>query len=674
MPTVPENAPSSTTTSNGVDCEPDDAWKENLKKKIEEGLQSMVADAKQNHSNELSMAPDTEARIRLEAEYQEAMKTIKGVASDQFKLELERERNQRRWTAGVPITPAWTQYFHQEQQNIMNSIKQSNQTDNSSVRTASESPTEERRSTIPKPSNEPPAQAHATTTSTPVPLPVRPAEERDKSFVSSQSVRRGSDVRSTMSGDRDESGSFRRNHHASVHVRPGLPVNWVASETVDEPEELLRSPPPPRARVPSVDRPSQQPSSVSPDIRWDSSLGRSSGSIHSSEPRSPPRAPPQVWTPATSPAEDALPPSTKPYNLGRRGSSTSMRSTGSGASIRPSITETIPERADDDGIDESDIEENDYGRVQDTIEEVRPRISTTTTNTPDRSRDKVKRPHLRRNSRQSSVDAGGLDLGSSGLRSDDRHRPIDNPGKPPPYYDYREQSSPYPHRDQQVLSPPPQDPRPNPSRSSYNGGDDRDYGSQYSTPHRPHGPKPPPYFPQRESRPISRQVSFTRQQLHLDLDDDDILDRGGGGRNRDRETHWDRDYDRDRDRDGGGGRDIHSAGADLRRSSTTTYPYSASRHSSSSSYSNPSTTTTITPGGGSSRPPLQDYDVYEDWEGVPGPRYNNYRGPPPLSDNLEYQRRPDSTRPGPGLSRQSSYVRLPPRDDTDRRYSGDNGS
>ena len=661
MPTVPENAPTSTATSNGVDCEPDDAWKENLRKRIEEGLQSMVADAKENHATELSKAPDTpEARIRLEADYKDAMQTIKSLASEQYKLELDRERNQRRWTAGVPMTPGWSQYFRQEQQNIMNSIKQSNQTDNS-VRTASESPTEERRSAIPKPSNEPPALAPTTPVLLPVPPSpsVRPTEEREKPFVSPQSVRRGSDVRSTLSGDRDDPGSFRRSHHASVHVRPGLPENWVATETVEEPEELTRSPPP-RARLSSIDRPSQ-PSPVSPDVRWDSSLGRSSGSIHSAEPRSPPRAPPEVWKPAISPAEDALP--AKSFSLGRRGSAASMRSTGSGASIRPSITETIPERADDDGPDESDdFEENDYERAQETNEHGRPWIST------DKSRDKEIRPHLRRNSRQSPVDAAAgfrsEDVGSSsGLRSDDRHRPIDNPGKPPPYYDYREQPSPRDsyaqHRDQQVL-PSPQDSRPISARSSY-GGDERDYGPQYSTPHRSHGPKPPPYIPQRENRPISRQVSFTRP-LHLNLEDEnderEIIDRGGGGGGggRDRERHW--EYDRDRDRDGG--RDIHP---DPRRS-TSGYPYSASRHSS---YPNPPTP------GGSTRPVPQDYDVHEDWEGVPGPRYNNsYRGPP--LDNLDYQRRPDSARPGPGLSRQSSYVR-PPRDDPERRFTtGDNGS
>ena len=617
MPTVPANAPSSTMASSkpdGADYEPDEEWKVQLRKRIEEGLQSMVADAKENQAAELKKAPDTpETRMRLEADYKQAMQTIKALASEQYQLELDRERNQRRWTAGVPMNPGWTQYFREEQQNIMNSIKQSsNQTDNS-VRTASRSPTEERRSAIPKPSNELPALAHSPVLPVPPNPSVRPTEEHEKSFVSPQSVRRGSDAR-TVSHDHDEHPGSRRGHRA-----------------------------------------------------------RSSGSVHSAEhlARSLPRAPPpEVWKPTISPAEDALP--AKTYNLGRRGSTasmrstgsgTSMRSTGSGASIQPSITETIPERADD-GPDESAIQENDYERAQETNEQGRARIST------DKFREE-KRPHHRRNSRQSPVDASLRSdelLGSSGLRSassstmqyatspplnrplssqpslifDDRRYPIDSSGKPPPYYEYRDQSSPrdsYPHREQ-VPSQDHPSARPIPARSPY-GGDDRDYGPQYLTPHRPHGPKSP-YHPQRESRPISRQTSFTRQP-YVDVDDDDDerdMDRGRG------ERYWDREYDRDRDRD------IYS---EPRRA--TTYPYAAApRHSP---YPNPSP-----------RPVPQDYvhmsDVHDDREGAPGPSHGryNYRSLPP-----DDWRPPDS--PHPTLSRQSSYVR--PRDDPDRRFTGENG-
>ena len=566
MPTVPANAPSSTTSSfkpDGVDYEPDEEWKVQLRKRIEEGLQSMVADAKESQAAELRKGPDTpETRMRLEADYKQAMQTIKGLATEQYQLELDRERNQRRWTAGVPMTPGWSQYFLEEQQNIMNSIKQSsNQTDHS-VRTANESPTEERRSAIP------------------------PASPHDR-------------------------------HQA----------------------------------------------------------------------RSPPRVPPEVWKPAIPPpppAEDAALPA-KTYRLGRRGSAasmrstgsgTSMRSTGSGASIRPSITETIPERADD-GPSESAIEEHDYERVQETTNEHgRPWIST------DKSREKEKRPHLRRNSRP-SIDSRPDELGgSSPLRSagsstmqyatsaplnrplsakpsllfEDHRHTVDTPGKPPPYYEYT--SSPhrdsYPHRDQQASSPAQDQPpaRPSPARSSYGGGDDnRDYGPPYPIPHRSHGPKPP-YYPQRES--ISRQASFTRQpyvDLDDDVDDKDIV-RGG-------ERHWEREYDRDRDRDRDrdAGRDVYS---EPRRSAT--YPHPASRHLP---YPNPS------PVG--PRPSPQEYvhmtDFYDDRpETVPGPNHGRYNHRSP--DDWEFQRPPDGARPTP--SRQSSYIR--PRDDPDRRYTAENGS
>ena len=527
--------------SDGVDCEPDDEWKEQLRKRIEEGLQSMVTDAKENLAAELRKAPDTlETRMRLEADYKQAMQTIRSLASEQYQLELDRERNQRRWTAGVPMSAAWTHYFQDEQQNIMNSIKQSsNQTDNP-VRTASESPTEERRSAIPKPNNEPPALAPPVLHVPPTPS-VRSVEEREKSFASPQRVRWGSDVR-TVSRDRDEhTGSFRRSHHASVHERPSLPESWIATETVEEPEELVRSPAP-RARLSSIDRPS----------RWDASLGRSSGSIHS-------RAHPEVWKPAISPAKDALP--AKTFNLGRRGSATSMRSTGSGTSIRPSIKATIHERTDD----KSAIKENDNERVQETA---RSWIFT------DKS-PKEKQPHPRRNGRQSTVDTGlrsDEPIGSSRLRSassstmqysslsppnrslsanpslkfDDRNHPNDSPGKPPPYYEYRERDS-YSHREQQVPSQDQLSARPMSARSAY-GGDDRDYDPQYSTPYRTHGPKPPYHYPQRESRPIFRQTSFTRQPyVEVDDGDDKRGDRGERHRDRERERWESRRPTRPRD-------------------------------------------------------------------------------------------------------------------------------
>ena len=161
-----------------------------------------------------------------------ATSKIKSLASELFKLELDRERiqrKQRRHTVTVPVLvvpspviPGRPQYFRQEpeQQNTENSIHQSNQTDTCNFKYI-------------RPLPVPP------TTSSP--------EEREKSFVSPQSDRRGFDEIDvpTLSADhRDDPGSFGRSHHASVHERAPLssplPENWVASETVEELGETTR--------------------------------------------------------------------------------------------------------------------------------------------------------------------------------------------------------------------------------------------------------------------------------------------------------------------------------------------------------------------------------------------------------------------------------------------------
>jgi hypothetical protein len=117
----------------------------------------MVADAKENLAAESRKTPNTpETRMRLETDYKQLMQTIKDLAMEEYQLELHHERNQRRLSAGVPMTFGWAHYFREKQQNI---IKQSSHRTDNSVRTASESPTEERRSTIVKPSNEPHALA-----------------------------------------------------------------------------------------------------------------------------------------------------------------------------------------------------------------------------------------------------------------------------------------------------------------------------------------------------------------------------------------------------------------------------------------------------------------------------------------------------------------------------------
>ena len=77
--------PTTSSKSDGADHEPDDEWKEQFKKRIEEGLQSMVTDAKESLAAELRKAPDIpETCMRLEADYKQTVQTIRNLASEQY--------------------------------------------------------------------------------------------------------------------------------------------------------------------------------------------------------------------------------------------------------------------------------------------------------------------------------------------------------------------------------------------------------------------------------------------------------------------------------------------------------------------------------------------------------------------------------------------------------------
>lgn len=128
-PSLSRQSPPSTTppsrSSDAAEFEPDDEWKEQLKKKIEGELTSMVQAAKDTQTEELKRGPISPSdRDRLELEYQKAMKNIRTIADEQYVAELNRERNQRRWIGGAPMDPRWVRVLHEEQEDILASIKQ----------------------------------------------------------------------------------------------------------------------------------------------------------------------------------------------------------------------------------------------------------------------------------------------------------------------------------------------------------------------------------------------------------------------------------------------------------------------------------------------------------------------------------------------------------------------
>jgi len=121
------SSPSTTPPSRSSDAaefEPDDEWKEQLKKKIKGELTSMVQAAKDTQMEELKRGPITSSdREFLELEYQKAMKSILTIADEQYVAELNRERNQRRCAPMDPSWVTWVRVLHEEQEDILASIK-----------------------------------------------------------------------------------------------------------------------------------------------------------------------------------------------------------------------------------------------------------------------------------------------------------------------------------------------------------------------------------------------------------------------------------------------------------------------------------------------------------------------------------------------------------------------
>jgi hypothetical protein len=347
-----------------ADVEPDEEWKTRLRKEIEENLASMVKEAKDSRDNQLREAPvSAEDRERLTTEYKTAMKNIRQLAAEQFQIELDRERQERRWASGIPMNPQWTEALKQEQQTIMDRIKQGG---TGSTHPGSgmipESPVEE----LPRPR---PSGARTMPNHDPPPsLPQPPAQQQEKAAKADRdrervarpvvpvlpqplAARRGSDAHSTSSRDREEHfhSSRKAAGHGALHERPSLPDSWVTPEATEESEDLFKRPRRPTLeKFNTVDKwdPSSPSSATKTPDRERSQ--RSISERHTAH--SPPNSIPAIWKPSISPEEDAA--ASKPYNLGRRGSTASMRSIGSATGIRPPATEPIPERSDDDAIHE----------------------------------------------------------------------------------------------------------------------------------------------------------------------------------------------------------------------------------------------------------------------------------------------------------------------------------
>lgn len=103
------------------ETEPDDQWKENLRAQIQVNLNSMVQDAQAQLEQNLKKNPADSAG--LQREFAAAMDSIKKLATETFKEELERERHERRWATGHDLPPDLAETMKKEQQAILDQIK-----------------------------------------------------------------------------------------------------------------------------------------------------------------------------------------------------------------------------------------------------------------------------------------------------------------------------------------------------------------------------------------------------------------------------------------------------------------------------------------------------------------------------------------------------------------------
>jgi hypothetical protein len=105
-------------------AEPEDWWKAELHDRIKRNLQSLADDAKRTLDEELVQGPvDDVKRQRLYEKHTQAMKAITQMAEEQYRAELQKERQMRRQLGGHPVQDGWEDVLVKQQQAIMQDIE-----------------------------------------------------------------------------------------------------------------------------------------------------------------------------------------------------------------------------------------------------------------------------------------------------------------------------------------------------------------------------------------------------------------------------------------------------------------------------------------------------------------------------------------------------------------------
>lgn len=279
-------------------------------------MKDMVEQVRANYNRQVEEDPSNDKQWSKDC--QAALKDLSRLAEEQFRTEVNRERNQRRWAAGIGVEDAWMGALREEQEAIFKQIKSEREG------AASSSPA----SDMPGPlARDSPSELPTITSEAPSPRPI---------------------------------SAFRPPPPPLVPPEPELPFRPMTSipkyETPPLPAGL--QPPPPRRSSTDV--------STSPRDRdhYGASIRRPKTSVDEVEGYKPPPRSPWAATertassasmsrPISGPSTQALPQSpppsrNSPYpttaSLGRRGSKTSIKSNGSASSVASGRPPSIPER------------------------------------------------------------------------------------------------------------------------------------------------------------------------------------------------------------------------------------------------------------------------------------------------------------------------------------------
>ncbi|TFY77979.1 hypothetical protein EWM64_g6038 [Hericium alpestre] len=103
--------------------EPDEQWKTETRQRIEGNMKEMVEEAQKARDTALGEAVDEESKSQILKDFEMSMRTIRGLAQEEFNRQLFDEISQRRWASGQQVDLNWSEEAKQEQQRILEQIK-----------------------------------------------------------------------------------------------------------------------------------------------------------------------------------------------------------------------------------------------------------------------------------------------------------------------------------------------------------------------------------------------------------------------------------------------------------------------------------------------------------------------------------------------------------------------